>query len=126
MSVNHLFYYRGFRDPMGKPHILWSMDGREIPPRNDIYNHSPDGVEWGYAGSGPAQAAVAVLAHALEHLPELAGKLENPDQMVLDLHQKFKALYLVALPHDEEWIITDDMIRAFLRIVYNPERLENT
>ena len=31
----------------------------------DLVNHSPDGTEWGYAGSGPAQLALALLAHAL-------------------------------------------------------------
>lgn len=26
-----------------------------------IYNHSPDGFQWGYLGSGPAQLALALL-----------------------------------------------------------------
>ena len=37
---------------------------RELDPRHDLYNHSPDGFEWGYGGSGPAQLALAILAHA--------------------------------------------------------------
>jgi hypothetical protein len=28
-----------------------------------LYNHSPDGFAWGYAGSGPAQLALAILLH---------------------------------------------------------------
>ncbi len=122
--MNHSYYYRGFRDPEGKPHILWSIDGSEIPPRNDLYNHSPDGFEWGYGGSGPAQAALAILAHALTHLPELVGKLEHPDQMAVELHEKFKRVIIAALPMDEEWIISDDQIRAFLRLSFNADRLE--
>lgn len=35
---------------------------RVLNPRNDIRNHSPDGCNWGYSGSGPAQLALAVLA----------------------------------------------------------------
>lgn len=41
--------------------------------RLDLRNHSPDGFNWGYGGSGPAQLALAILAHqmgdefALEH-----------------------------------------------------------
>ena len=27
----------------------------------NIYNHSPDGFNWGYLGSGPSQAALAIL-----------------------------------------------------------------
>ena len=30
-----------------------------------IRNHSPTGFNWGYAGSGPAQLALAVCAHYL-------------------------------------------------------------
>jgi hypothetical protein len=29
--------------------------------RQDIVNHSPTGIAWGYGGSGPAQCALAVL-----------------------------------------------------------------
>jgi hypothetical protein len=36
-----------------------------LPPRNDVRNHSPDGFEWGYHGSGPAQLALALCIHAL-------------------------------------------------------------
>lgn len=31
--------------------------------RYDLRNHSPDGFEWGYNGSGPSQLALAILAH---------------------------------------------------------------
>jgi len=30
-------------------------------PSQKIYNHSPDGFNWGYSGSGPAQAALGIL-----------------------------------------------------------------
>lgn len=29
-----------------------------------VWNHSPDGFQWGYAGSGPAQLALALLLDA--------------------------------------------------------------
>ena len=32
-----------------------------LDPMNEIVNHSPDGFEWGYGGSGPAQLAFAIL-----------------------------------------------------------------
>lgn len=38
---------------------------KPLNPRTDIRNHSPDGFNWGYGGSGPAQLALALLAAAL-------------------------------------------------------------
>lgn len=34
---------------------------RPILWRTDLRNHSPTGLSWGYHGSGPAQAALAIL-----------------------------------------------------------------
>lgn len=34
----------------------------QLAARQDIHNHSPDGFEWGYGGSGPAQLALALVA----------------------------------------------------------------
>lgn len=41
-------------------------DGRReaLDPRHDLRNHSPDGFQWGYGGSGPAQLALALVADA--------------------------------------------------------------
>ena len=36
-----------------------------LPPRNDLRNHSPDGFNYGYSGSGVAQLALALCADAL-------------------------------------------------------------
>lgn len=35
-----------------------------LNPCLDRISHSPDGFEWGYEGSGPAQLAFAMLTHA--------------------------------------------------------------
>jgi len=47
--------------------MVAAPDGNEEPldPRADLRNHSPDGFNWGYGGSGPAQLALALLADAL-------------------------------------------------------------
>lgn len=34
-----------------------------LNPRLDLRKHSPDGFEWGYNGSGPAQFSLAILAY---------------------------------------------------------------
>lgn len=41
------------------------LEPRPLEPRHDLRNHSPDGFEWGYSGSGPAQLALALAADVL-------------------------------------------------------------
>ena len=56
-----------------------TVDGESLPPRSDLRDHSPDGLEWGYGGSGPSQLALAILAHHL-----------SSDEEALELYQEFK------------------------------------
>jgi hypothetical protein len=51
-----------------------------------IWNHSPDGFNWGYGGSGPAQLALALL---LLRLPEVEA---------VRRHQEFKWAVISKLP----------------------------
>lgn len=39
------------------------IDGKLLDPKPSqaVWNHSPDGFNWGYGGSGPAQLALAIL-----------------------------------------------------------------
>lgn len=64
-------------------------------------NHSPTGFEWGYAGSGPAQLALALLADAL-------GKAQK--ERAIALHQRFKSHVVVRLERDKPWEMTDTMV----------------
>lgn len=55
--------YRGFpaRTPKGG-FIVTVEEGnrkRDLPPKNNLRNHSPNGFNWGYGGSGPAQLSLA-------------------------------------------------------------------
>ena len=56
------------------------LNGKPLSPiaSQAVYNHSPDGFNWGYGGSGPAQLALAVLL-------ELYGK-----EKALGNYQSFK------------------------------------
>jgi Family of unknown function (DUF6166) len=69
----------GDRDDYGR--LLVRVDGEVLTPGRShaVWNHSPDGFECGYAGSGPAQLALAIL---------LAAGL--PDERAGRLHQRFK------------------------------------
>ena len=60
--------------------------------RLDLGNHSPTGFEWGYGGSGPAQLALAILAH------------EFGDEFAQDNYQQFKSDVIVSL--NNPWTLT--------------------
>jgi hypothetical protein len=68
---------------------VW-LNGKELLPGRSqkVWNHSPDGFNWGYAGSGPAQLALAIC---LELYPEA---------MARQVHQQFKFSYIATLPQD--------------------------
>jgi hypothetical protein len=51
-----------------------TVDGRPLNRRLDLWNHSPNGFEWGYGGSGPAQLALALLADHLGNDEEALGR----------------------------------------------------
>ena len=47
---------------------VW-LDGHKLNPKRSqkYYNHSPDGFNWGYEGSGPAQLALAIKLELTGH-----------------------------------------------------------
>jgi hypothetical protein len=53
-------------------------------PVKHIKRHSPDGMQWGYGGSGPADCALSILTHFTTHdSPEFKNQVEL-------LYQRFK------------------------------------
>lgn len=49
----------------GRVYVIGAGAPMELDPRYDLRNHSPDGFNWGYGGSGPAQLALAICANAV-------------------------------------------------------------
>lgn len=84
-----------------------TSDGKPVTSalelRLDLRNHSPDGFGCGYYGSGPAQLALAILAHQ-------AG-----DETALRLYQDFKAAVIARLPRDTTWTITGQQVVDWLK-----------
>lgn len=93
--------YKGIRI-LGKP-IVYVNDKELHPgPSLQIVNHSPDGFEWGYGGSGSAQLALAIL---LDYLKD--------PRRAMQFHQDFKWAFLaLANPHSFE--ISEKQIEDFL------------
>src|SRR4051812_29976401 len=73
---------------------------RYLDPRLDLHNHSPDGFQWGYLGSGPAQLALALLADALDD-----------DERAQRWYQDFKANVLSRITGDT-WEMSANGIRS--------------
>ena len=97
-----------------------SVDGAPLPPRNDLKNHSPDGCEWGYLGSGPTQLALAVLCH---HFGAVGDSRQLADVKALALYQEFKAKLIVTLPQ-EGWLVDSHIVADTVSMVIkeNAER----
>jgi hypothetical protein len=94
--------YRGRREG----HVAEvTVDGRPLNPRLDVWNHSPNGFEWGYGGSGPAQLALALL---FDHL--------GNDGEAVTLHHDFKRMVVAQLPY-RGWELTSRQMDAWLEIV---------
>lgn len=68
-----------------------------------VWNHSPDGFEWGYGGSGPAQLALAILLEE-GYSPERA----------VQLHQHYKADVIARLP-SVGWQIRGDQVETWVQ-----------
>lgn len=72
-----------------------------------LRNHSPDGFEFGYSGSGPAQLALAMLLDYVR-----ADGMD--DSVALDHYQVFKEKF-IATAGDHGCTITGEQIAQFLK-----------
>lgn len=95
--------YRALREANRCSVVIFDgIDTRALPPRNDLRDHSPDGFQFGYGGSGPSQLALAMCADAL-----------GDDEHALRVYQQFKNSF-VALQTGDEWEISADEVRALI------------
>ena len=94
--------YEGVRTDAG---CVVTVDGRELPMRHELRNHSPDGAEWGYGGSGPAQLALALLADAT-----------GDDELAQSHYQRFKREVVAGFERDR-FLITQAEIRCWIASV---------
>ena len=102
--------YAGKREPgTAGPAMVTVTDDRGTPdkppitkaldPRFDLRSHSPDGFQWGYSGSGPAQLALALCADVL-----------GDDARARRVYQRVKAQIIAPLD-DDEWTMTEHKVR---------------
>lgn len=91
--------YRGRRDPTAPvgEEVTVTVDGEPLPRRYDLLSASPSGFEFGYGGSGSAQLAVAMLAHAYD------------DEFACEHYQQFKREVVAELPEGGWTLRTRDL-----------------
>ena len=63
-----------------------------LQERQDLINHSPTGIAWGYGGSGPAQCAFAILMDYFQS-----------ESVARELYQRFKFKVIAGLPQHSGW-----------------------
>lgn len=85
---------------------------RPLDPRLDLRNHSPTGLEWGYAGSGPSQLALALAADVL-----------GDGEKAQEVYQRLKFKLVGGLPHGG-WRLTEGRLRAAIDAVQEEQSRE--
>ena len=100
--------YVGYRR-RGRAIVETQSDQEELTPERslELANHSPSGFEWGYAGSGPAQLALALL---LDYTDD--------EEVALAEYMSFKTEVVSQLEctgPDGCWRLTEREIEAALR-----------
>ncbi|MDP2729156.1 MAG: DUF6166 domain-containing protein [Dehalococcoidales bacterium] len=94
--------YRGYRyQEVGS--LVVAKDGQPLSPKpsQKLFNHSPDGFQWGYGGSGPAQLSLALLLD-----------VTGDDELSVRLHQSFKREFVAGWK--EKWEISTEEIRGWI------------
>ena len=107
--------YRGQRpadDEIGDCRVVVIEAGRARPLPH-VKRHSPDGFEWGYGGSGPADLALSLLADYFGERPRKFDGNAYEQYRCLALYQSFKARFIAAAPR-EGFAITSDQIAEWL------------
>ncbi len=95
--------YTGFRRKYFIPPQVVLRNGKPLSPKASfkLYLHSPDGFNWGYGGSGPAQLALALLFN-----------VTGDRHLTLINYQSFKWAYVAGW--GDSWQITDQEILNWL------------
>lgn len=98
--------YQGIPERTGRGGFLVLKNGQPLSPEpsQKLYNHSPDGFNWGYGGSGPAQLSLALLL-------DVSGDKDT----ALAYYQKFKWQKIAKLGMGQPWDMSAWEIERWLK-----------
>lgn len=107
--------YIGSRLASGTVVMVQTQQGRwRLKPRLDLMRHHPVGFDWAHTGSGPAQLALALLAHA-----------SGNDEFALEHYQVFKHEIVARLPRNG-WELTSQQVLQMLCFVSQDQHFQST
>lgn len=93
-------------------------DGCKSYPLHHCMHHSPDGFEFGYGGSGPADLALSILNDAYSNSSQAIHILSGSvSRQAWDWHQDFKWDFLATKQLDKDSVIsiTSETINKWLK-----------
>lgn len=88
-------------------HIYINGELLDPKPSQKVYNHSPDGFNWGYGGSGAAQCALGICLHFL------------PEKKALSIYQQFKWAVIANLEQGHNFTLKVSDIKKTLHHIVN-------
>lgn len=104
--IGNAIWYQGIRKMDGLAVVVKRPNetGEQLRAARSLrlVNHSPDGFEWGYAGSGPAQLALAILL-------DFTGN----EELALARYQTFKQVCIAQAP-EMGWMLSGEILGQWL------------
>ena len=82
--------------------IIDSKTGKDIGKLHHVHRHSPSGMNWGYGGSGPADAALSILMDCVG------------EDVACRYYQQFKSDVIANLPV-VEWTLSEAKVKRVIR-----------
>lgn len=75
------------------------LNGIRLVPEKaqSLYNHSPDGFNWGYSGSGPSQLALSVLF-----------EITDDKVFIIQHYHMFRDKIIAELPQGKDFSVNID------------------
>lgn len=98
-----------FTGVVGKDKYEVRINGKLLPLRLNLWNHSPDGFCWGYYGSGPTQLALSIMYEFAKRT-----SIQNPKDFADHTSYKFKEDFIAKIPMNANWHISGEEIADWL------------
>jgi len=97
-------------EPVGATvHMLIHGNEVPLPLHLEMRNHSPNGFEWGYAGSAPSQLGLAMCAELVDR------------DSAIRAYQTVKARLIATIPQDtKHWTISGTALRQEIERALRP------
>lgn len=127
--MNSNYTYTGKNTGAGPQKVsIINKEGYTTTLKQRIVRHSPDGFQWGYGGSGPADLALNLLFDYF-----LRTKRVEARKLAIALYQAFKWTFIANAPKElniksediERWMKIErikEITENFYQQIYNTER----